>query len=84
MPGLTAVKSIACSDLHNLALDNEGSVKAWGYGDMNALGLGGPRDEFAPKLLEFDMGGSVTITQVAGGGQHSGRGRGGGQVSYNY
>ena len=38
---------------------------------MNALGLGRARDEFAPKLLEFDVEGSVTITQVAGGGQHS-------------
>ena len=69
VPGLTAVKSIACGDHHNLALDAEGSVKAWGYGDMNALGLGRARDEFAPKTLEFGI--SVTITQVAGGGQHS-------------
>ena len=71
VPGLKDVKSIACGDHHNLALDGEGSVKAWGYGDMNALGLGRARDEFAPKLLEFDVEGSVTITQVAGGGQHS-------------
>ena len=69
VPGLTAVKSIACGDHHNLALDAEGTVKAWGYGDMNALGLGRARDEFAPKLLEFGV--PCTITQVAGGGQHS-------------
>ena len=69
VPGLKDVKSIACGDHHNLALDAEGSVKAWGYGDMNALGLGRARDEFAPKTLEFGI--SVTITQVAGGGQHS-------------
>ncbi len=69
VPGLKDVKSIACGDHHNLALDASGNVKAWGYGDMNALGLGRARDEFAPKLLEF--GEPCTITQVAGGGQHS-------------
>ena len=69
VPGLKDVKSIACGDHHNLALDASGNVKAWGYGDMNALGLGRARDEFAPKLLEFGI--AVTITQVAGGGQHS-------------
>lgn len=71
VPDLKSVTSIACGDHHNLALDDTGAVRAWGYGDMNALGLGKARDEFAPKALAFDVQGSVTITQVAGGGQHS-------------
>ncbi|KAJ1462512.1 regulator of chromosome condensation 1/beta-lactamase-inhibitor protein II [Pelagophyceae sp. CCMP2097] len=69
--------SISAGSNHNLVLTNKGAVWSWGYGDMNALGLGASRDEPEPKLVSF--GGVVgtgdqaqaTVTLVAGGGQHS-------------
>jgi len=71
---LNAVDAVACGDHHCLALASN-KIYAWGYGDMNALGLGKEgSDRFAPEVVTVKLdGGAVAtaFTQVAGGGQHS-------------
>eukprot|EP01039_Chlorochromonas_danica_P000336 gene336-360_t len=73
LPPNTLVASIDCGGNHNLALTRAGDVYSWGYGDMLALGHGEDKDEFLPKKLNFQKAGlkNITVTQVAGGGQHS-------------
>ena len=69
-----AVVAIACGGNHNLAITASNEVYTWGYGDMLALGHGVERDEPLPKRINFSkasIGGSINVTQVAGGGQHS-------------
>ena len=69
-----AVVSIACGGNHNLAITASNDVYTWGYGDMLALGHGVDKDEPLPKRINFGktkIGGTITVTQVAGGGQHS-------------
>jgi regulator of chromosome condensation len=68
------VVAIACGGNHNLAITASNHVYTWGYGDMLALGHGVERDEPLPKRINFskaNIGGSINVTQVAGGGQHS-------------
>jgi regulator of chromosome condensation len=70
----TEVVAIACGGNHNLAITASNHVYTWGYGDMLALGHGVERDEPLPKRINFskaNIGGSINVTQVAGGGQHS-------------
>lgn len=71
--GAAVVTSIACGGNHNLAVTANNEVYTWGYGDMLALGHGAERDEPVPKKINFSKAkiGNITITQVAGGGQHS-------------
>lgn len=69
-----AVVAIACGGNHNLAITASNDVYTWGYGDMLALGHGLEQDEPLPKRINFSkakIGGSIHVTQVAGGGQHS-------------
>ena len=69
-----AVVSIACGGNHNLAITASNDVYTWGYGDMLALGHGVDKDEPLPKRINFGktkIGGTINVTQVAGGGQHS-------------
>ena len=71
------VTAISCGGNHNLALTQSNSVYTWGYGDMLALGHGKETDEKIPRKLNFASKGSkdnissITVTQIAGGGQHS-------------
>ena len=70
----TNVVAIACGGNHNLVITDTNDVFTWGYGDMLALGHGFERDEPLPKRINFSkakIGGAITVTQVAGGGQHS-------------
>ena len=71
----TAVGSVCSGSNHCLALSRSGAVFAWGYGDMNALGLGTAVDKFEPEKVSFasSLGdkAEIVVTQVAGGGQHS-------------
>jgi regulator of chromosome condensation len=64
---------IDCGGNHNLALSANGDVFTWGYGDMLALGHGDEQDEILPRKLNFNRAKikNITITQIAGGGQHS-------------
>jgi regulator of chromosome condensation len=67
------IKQISCGGNHNLALTASNEVYSWGYGDMLALGHGKEKDEPTPKKLNFKNAkiDNITVTQVAGGGQHS-------------
>lgn len=67
------IVQINCGGNHNLALANTGDVYTWGYGDMLALGHGDDADETIPRRLNFNKAKikNITVTQVAGGGQHS-------------
>ena len=72
--GSNFMSSIACGGNHNLAVTTTNEVYTWGYGDMLALGHGFERDEPLPKRINFSkakIGGTINVTQVAGGGQHS-------------
>ena len=73
-PRRLVTAQVACGDHHCLALASN-KIYAWGYGDMNALGLGKEgSDRFAPEVVTVKLdGGAVAtaFTQVAGGGQHS-------------
>lgn len=73
LPNDTHVVQIDCGGNHNLALTEKSEVYTWGYGDMLALGHGEEKDEVLPKKLNFNRARikNITITQVAGGGQHS-------------
>jgi regulator of chromosome condensation len=73
LPSHVVVTGIDCGGNHNLALTKQGEVYSWGYGDMLALGHGEEKDEFLPKKLNFNKANikNITVTQVAGGGQHS-------------
>jgi alpha-tubulin suppressor-like RCC1 family protein len=66
--GLSEVKSIAVANEHDLALLENGTVKAWGYGDYGQLGNGksGPSEGSpAPQTV---AGLSGVIAVAAGGG----------------
>lgn len=69
----TRFVQIDCGGNHNLALNASGEVYTWGYGDMLALGHGDEGDENLPRKLNFNKAKikNITITQIAGGGQHS-------------
>ncbi|KAJ1401107.1 regulator of chromosome condensation like protein putative [Ochromonadaceae sp. CCMP2298] len=73
LPAHTTIVSIGCGGNHNLALTDKSEVYSWGYGDMLALGHGKDEDERLPRKLNFSKAkiNNITITQVAGGGQHS-------------
>lgn len=79
IPAEVKVQEIACGGNHNLVLASMKSeprpvVYSWGYGDMSALGHGKDQDEPIPRRIDFSKGAkisNVTVTQVAGGGQHS-------------
>lgn len=64
---------IDCGGNHNLALTTSGEIYTWGYGDTSALGHGEDADELLPRRLNFSKAKikNITVTQVAGGGQHS-------------
>jgi len=61
--------SVSAGDYHSFALMKDGRCFAWGYGDMNQLGLGKDQTETRPKLLSVSNG--YTVMKVCGGGQHS-------------
>ena len=67
------IRWISCGGNHNLAATEDNKVYAWGYGDLLALGSGKERDEPVPKQINFSKSkiDSITITQIAAGGQHS-------------
>eukprot|EP01032_Pedospumella_encystans_P008897 gene8897-10515_t len=74
LPADVKVVGIACGGNHNLVLTSSNEVYSWGYGDMLALGHGQEKDELLPKRLNFNKNKlikNITVTQVAGGGQHS-------------
>lgn len=73
LPEGVVVTSFGCGGNHNLVLTDKGDVYTWGYGDMLALGHGEDKDEIYPKKVNFLKAKikNITITQVAGGGQHS-------------
>ena len=70
-----SLATVCSGSNHCLALTTAGAVYAWGYGDMNALGLGSASDKFEPEKVSFaaSLGDAkeIAVTQVAGGGQHS-------------
>ena len=67
------VVTFSCGGNHNLVLLSNKDVYSWGYGDMLALGHGDERDENMPRRLNFSKSkiGNISVTKVAGGGQHS-------------
>lgn len=73
LPAGTKVAAIACGGNHNLVLTDKSEIYSWGYGDMLALGHGLEQDELLPKRINFSKAKirNITVTQVAGGGQHS-------------
>lgn len=73
LPPDTVVTAIDCGGNHNLALTSKNEVFSWGFGDMMALGHGDDSDQLLPKKLNFTKAKirNISITQVAGGGQHS-------------
>lgn len=69
IPTLHAITSMAVGGNHNLAVDKDGIVYSWGYGEMGQLGHGVERDEVIPRQINASLKGSVM--QVSAGGQHS-------------
>ena len=72
MPGLTNVIQIAAGANHALALDQKGTVWAWGWGAENQLGrrvLGRHQnDGFRPRRVEVGKDG---VKYIASGQYHS-------------
>ena len=53
---LSNIKKVVCGDAHNIVLDGEGRVSAWGYGEMGQLGLTVSANKTyveKPTLVEF-------------------------------
>lgn len=74
MPPNTRVTLIACGGNHNLALTDKNAIYTWGFGESGALGHNSFKDMAAPKLVNLSTikdASRITVTQVAGGGQHS-------------
>lgn len=65
--GLTDVKAVAANGNHSLALQNDGTVWAWGANNHGQLGLGDTEDRSAP----LPISGLTNITGIAAGGGHS-------------
>lgn len=63
---LSDVKSIAAGDSHNLALKDDGTMRAWGYNTYGQLGNGTNADSDVP--VPVSIGG---IKSIAGGSYHS-------------
>ncbi|KAL0479036.1 hypothetical protein AKO1_007904 [Acrasis kona] len=59
-------KSISSGGFHNIALKEDGSVYAWGYGNNGQLGGGNTEDRSTPTLVE-----GVKGVQIAAGQLHS-------------
>ncbi len=70
VPGLPAIRSIACGAFHSVAVSTDGRVYAWGRGDNGRLGLGGNSNESKPVCItDFD---GMVISSVSCGAEHSG------------
>ncbi|MGH2809475.1 MAG: hypothetical protein ACRDIA_01185 [Actinomycetota bacterium] len=72
-PGVVLVQ-VAAGARHSLALSSEGKVFAWGAGDRGQLGDGRVlpcRDCRSELPVEVKLPQSVTVTELAAGGDHS-------------
>ena len=63
---LTGVKAIAGGGNHSLALEDDGTMSAWGYNTYGQLGNGSYDDSDVP--VPVSIGG---IKSIAGGSYHS-------------
>lgn len=63
------VVSVECGQYHTLALTNQGSVFAWGWGVHGQLGLGSIEDERIPKYVHTLK--EHVIVDIAAGHGHS-------------
>ncbi|MCK5160783.1 MAG: hypothetical protein KAQ99_04335, partial [Candidatus Aureabacteria bacterium] len=66
--GLSGIVSISAGHFHNLALDSDGNVWAWGYNNYGQLG-NGTFDSAA--YLPFQISGLSNIIAITAGGYHS-------------
>ena len=64
---LTGVSALAGGNTHTLALGSDGSVWAWGAGNVGQLGDGANVTRLSP----VPVGGLVGVTAIAAGGNHS-------------
>lgn len=67
VPGLEGITAIASRRYHNIALDGDGTVLAWGEGSFGALGTGTPRDSPTP----LKVPGVDSVTDIAAGPYHT-------------
>jgi alpha-tubulin suppressor-like RCC1 family protein len=63
------VVKVACGNLHNLAVTDNGDVYTWGWGQNGALGHGNRRFQLFPVTVNRLKG--EFITDIAGGGKAS-------------
>ena len=64
---LTGVVQVATGGIHSLAVKFDGTVWAWGWNGIGALGDGTTTDRNTP----VQVSGITGVVQVAGGGSHS-------------
>jgi len=70
VPGLPAIRQIACGAFHSVAISLDGRVFSWGRGDNGRLGLGGNGNESSPVCVsDFD---GMEISSISCGAEHSG------------
>ena len=63
--------AISASWRHSIALDAQGNVWTWGYGQWGSLGHGDTGDRLVPTRITHTVFYNATITAISAGGDHS-------------
>jgi alpha-tubulin suppressor-like RCC1 family protein len=69
--GGSKVRTVACGDVHTLAVTEAGELWTWGYGAQGRLGLNDEQDRLVPTLLTAEVFEHSKIVTVAAGGFHT-------------
>jgi regulator of chromosome condensation len=71
IPSFSDSATLCSGSHHNLAIDNQGRLYAWGFAEMCQLGNGKVNDLHVPTLITTKSIKDVAFFDVSGGGQHS-------------
>jgi regulator of chromosome condensation len=71
VPNFNNPASLCCGSNHNLAVNQDGRLFAWGFAEMYQLGNGRDEDVQVPTHIATKSIKDVTFHNVSAGGQHS-------------
>jgi alpha-tubulin suppressor-like RCC1 family protein len=60
-----AVKTVACAEVHSVAITVDGRVLTWGSGGSGQLGVGGGKDLDSPTLVEAGLPRDTPVVSIA-------------------
>eukprot|EP01084_Bolivina_argentea_P239776 402939_1 len=71
IPIQTQFMDIYCGNKHTLALDCNGEIWSWGYGEFGQLGHGDSKNRYIPTEIQYFMNNNIKIKHICCGTWHS-------------